>query len=212
MAASSPWIAGQPGSLSGTVYGALLNHRPQWDAIGDAAHRAPYGSPPIAHATSPLLETAPADDHRRWLCDSTRLGATGTARRSHHQGPKDRPHVARHANGQPDHRARLRPADGRHVFILGGLRVRPTDIDLRWVGAILKKNGIVEETGLAAGVLDHPAHAVAWLANKIAPHGERLNAGDVVLAGSFTRPTGAVTGDGFEVDYGALGMISFRFS
>ncbi len=97
-------------------------------------------------------------------------------------------------------------------IILGGLRVRPSDVDLRWVGAILKKNGIVKETGLAAGVLDHPAHGVAWLANKIAPHGERLNAGDVVLAGSFTRPTGAVAGDRFEVDYGALGTIDFQFA
>jgi 2-oxo-hept-3-ene-1,7-dioate hydratase len=52
---------------------------------------------------------------------------------------------------------------------------------------------------------------VAWLANKIAPYGERLNAGDVVLAGSFTRPTGAVAGDSFHVDYGPLGAVAFRF-
>ena len=56
---------------------------------------------------------------------------------------------------------------------------------------MLYKNGVIEETGLAAGVLNHPATGVAWLANKIAPYDEQLNAGDVVLAGSFTRPTAA---------------------
>lgn len=96
-------------------------------------------------------------------------------------------------------------------IVLGGRPVRPHDVDLRWVGALLHKNGVIEETGLAAGVLGHPATGVAWLANKIAPHGEQLNAGDVVLAGSFTRPTPAVAGDSFHADYGPLGSVSFRF-
>lgn len=95
--------------------------------------------------------------------------------------------------------------------VLGGRPVRPGDVDLRWVGALLHKNGVIEETGLAAGVLNHPAHGVAWLANKIAPHGEQLQAGDIVLAGSFTRPTPAQAGDCFHADYGPLGSVSFRF-
>jgi len=97
-------------------------------------------------------------------------------------------------------------------IVLGDRRVRPQDVDLRWVGALLEKNGVIEETGLAAGVLDHPANGVAWLANKIAPYGETLAAGDVVLAGSFTRPTTAVAGDRFRVDYGPLGVVEFRFT
>ncbi len=96
-------------------------------------------------------------------------------------------------------------------IVLGGRPVRPDAVDLRWVGAMLFKNGIIEETGLAAAVLNHPATGVAWLANKIAPHGEGLNAGDVVLAGSFTRPTPAVAGDTLHADYGPLGTVSFRF-
>ena len=97
-------------------------------------------------------------------------------------------------------------------IVLGGRRVPPRELDLRWVGALLEKNGVVEETGLAAGVLGHPALGVAWLANKIAPYGEQLNAGDVVLAGSFTRPTGALRGDAFVADYGPLGRIAFTFA
>src|SRR5215468_6449995 len=93
----------------------------------------------------------------------------------------------------------------------GGRQVRPEDLDLRWVGAMLYKNEIIEETGLAAGVLDHPATGVAWLANKIAPYDEQLRAGDLVLSGSFTRPTTAERGDALRADFGSLGTISIRF-
>lgn len=96
-------------------------------------------------------------------------------------------------------------------IVLGGRPVKPDALDLRWVGAMLFKNGVIEETGLAAGVLNHPATGVAWLADKIAPYDEQLNAGDVVLAGSFTRPTPAVAGDTLHADYGPLGTVSFRF-
>ncbi len=97
-------------------------------------------------------------------------------------------------------------------IVLGATRVKAHALDLRWTGAIMSKNGVVEETGLAAGVLGHPAIGIAWLANKLAMHGESLIAGEVLLAGSFTRPVVAVAGDRFNVDYGeALGVIDFQF-
>jgi 2-oxo-hept-3-ene-1,7-dioate hydratase len=96
-------------------------------------------------------------------------------------------------------------------IITGGRPVKPDAVDLRWCGAMLYKNGVIEETGLAAAVLNHPATGVAWLANKLAAHGESLAAGEVVLAGSFTRPINAVAGDTFHADYGPLGNIAFRF-
>jgi 2-oxo-hept-3-ene-1,7-dioate hydratase len=96
-------------------------------------------------------------------------------------------------------------------IVLGGRPVKPDAVDLRWVGALLYKNGVIEESGLAAAVLNHPANGVAWLANRIAPYDEQLKAGDVVLGGSFTRPTAAVRGDVLHADYAALGSISFRF-
>lgn len=96
-------------------------------------------------------------------------------------------------------------------IILGGRPVRPNSLDLRWVSALLFKNSVIEESGVAAAVLNHPATGVAWLANKLAPWGESLTAGEVVLAGSFTRPVAAVAGDSFFVDYGPLGSIAFRF-
>jgi 2-oxo-hept-3-ene-1,7-dioate hydratase len=96
-------------------------------------------------------------------------------------------------------------------MVLGGAPRRPDEIDLRWVGALLYRNETIEETGLAAGVLNHPATGVAWLANKLHQHGERLEAGEIVLAGSFTRPTWISRGDSVLADYGPLGTITCRF-
>ncbi len=95
--------------------------------------------------------------------------------------------------------------------VMGGRHVDPQTVDLRWCGALLYKNGTIEESGLAAAVLDHPANGVAWLARKLAPFGEGLAAGEIVLAGSFTRPVAAAAGDEFRVDYGSLGVIDAHF-
>ena len=96
-------------------------------------------------------------------------------------------------------------------IITGGRPVKPDAVDLRWVSALLYKNGVIEESGVAAAVLNHPAQGVAWLANKLAPWGESLQAGQVVLAGSFTRPVNGARGDSFHADYGPLGSVAFRF-
>ena len=98
------------------------------------------------------------------------------------------------------------------AVIIGGRPVRPHDVDLRWVGAMLFRNAQVEETGLAAGVMGHPAMGIVWLANRLASFGTALEAGHVVLSGSFTRPVAARAGDTFHVDYGALGTVSCSFS
>ncbi len=97
-------------------------------------------------------------------------------------------------------------------IVTGGRPVLPDTVDLRWVGALLYKNAVIEESGLAAAVLNHPGTGVAWLANKLAPWGECLEEGEIVLAGSFTRPAAAAKGDTFHADYGPLGSIAFRFA
>jgi len=96
-------------------------------------------------------------------------------------------------------------------IVTGGKPTRPLDVDLRWVAALLYRNGRLEESGVAAAVLNHPANAVAWLANKLAAHEVTLQAGELILGGSFTRPVSAFPGDTFHVDYRELGSISFRF-
>ena len=97
------------------------------------------------------------------------------------------------------------------AMVLGGNPVRPDAVDLRWVSALLYRNEAVEESGVAAAVLDHPARGVAWLADKLHQHGGRLEAGQLVLAGSFTRPMWVSRGDTVLCDYGPMGTISCRF-
>jgi len=96
--------------------------------------------------------------------------------------------------------------------IVGATRLDPRGTDLRWVGAILRVNGVVEETGLAAGVLDDPVLGIAWLARRLAGFGEGLAAGEIVLCGSFTRPVRCRPGDRIEVDYGPYGTVAVNFA
>jgi 2-oxo-hept-3-ene-1,7-dioate hydratase len=96
-------------------------------------------------------------------------------------------------------------------MVVGGRPVAVDAVDLRWVSALLYRNEAIEESGVAAAVLDHPATGVAWLANKLAQHGGRLEAGDIVLAGSFTRPMWVERGDTVHADYGTLGAVTCRF-
>ncbi|MCZ4060826.1 2-oxo-hepta-3-ene-1,7-dioic acid hydratase [Pantoea sp. LMR881] len=95
--------------------------------------------------------------------------------------------------------------------VLGGRPIKPDALDLRWISRLMYRNGVIEESGVAAAVLNHPANGVAWLANKLAPHDVGLEAGQIILGGSFTRPVAARKGDTFHVDYGVMGAISCRF-
>ena len=96
-------------------------------------------------------------------------------------------------------------------IVVGGRPIGPTDTDLRWVGGIMYRNSEIEETGLAAGVLGHPALGVAWLANKLGQMGVSLDAGHLVLAGSFTRVVFAQKGDTLHGDFGPLGGVAVQF-
>jgi 2-oxo-hept-3-ene-1,7-dioate hydratase len=96
-------------------------------------------------------------------------------------------------------------------LVLGGRVFRPLDVDLRWVAAVLLRNGTIEESGVAAAVLNHPGNGVAWLANRLAQHGVSLERGEVILSGSFTKPVFAEPGDSFVADYGPLGRVSVTF-
>lgn len=97
-------------------------------------------------------------------------------------------------------------------IVLGGRAFKPDETDMRWVGAVVFRNAQVEETGLAAGVLNHPAMGIAWLANRMAEFGRALEAGQIVLAGSFIRPIEARKGDTFHADYGPWGSVSCHFA
>ena len=96
-------------------------------------------------------------------------------------------------------------------IVVGGRPVGPMEVDLRWVGGIMYRNSEIEETGVAAGVLGHPALGVAWLANRLGKSGVTLEAGHLILAGSFTRVVFAQKGDTLHGDFGPLGGVAVQF-
>ena len=97
-------------------------------------------------------------------------------------------------------------------IVTGGHAMRPDAFDPRWAGAIVMRNGEVEETGLGAGVLNQPALGIAWLANRLARYGHRIEAGQIVLSGSFIRPIEARHGDTILADFGPMGTVGCHFA
>ena len=96
-------------------------------------------------------------------------------------------------------------------IVMGAAQHRIDAVDLRWAGAIVARDGEIEETGLGAGVLDDPALAIAWLANRLGQYGQGIEAGQVVLSGSFIRPIEAPNGCVIEADFGDFGHVSCAF-
>ena len=84
--------------------------------------------------------------------------------------------------------------------------------DLRWVGAIVSRNGEVEETGLGAGVLNDPVESVLWLARRLTQYGQQIDAGQVILSGSFIRPVECLPGSDINADFGVFGSVDISFS
>ena len=95
--------------------------------------------------------------------------------------------------------------------VLGTKKHRIGDADLRWVGAIVSRNGEVEETGLGAGVLNDPVESMVWLVRRLAQYGQGIRAGDIVLSGSFIRPIECPSGSQIHADFGGFGSVHIAF-
>ena len=96
-------------------------------------------------------------------------------------------------------------------IVLGDEKHAVDAFDLRWFGAVVSRDHVVEETGLGAGVLNDPALGIVWLVQRLAQYGRGLSKGDIVLSGSFIRPLEAPAGSTFTADYGPFGQITLSF-
>lgn len=96
-------------------------------------------------------------------------------------------------------------------IVLGAARHAPDAFDLRWTGAIVRKNGVVEATGLGAAVLDDPVMGIVWLARRMGQYGQRIEAGQVILSGSFIAPFECPPGTTVDADFGPFGPVSISF-
>lgn len=97
-------------------------------------------------------------------------------------------------------------------IVLGVKRHAIDTGDLRWTGAIVSRNGEVEETGLGAGVLNDPVTGIVWLAHRMGEYGQSIEAGQVILSGSFIRPIECPPGSKIEADFGGFGNVSCEFA
>jgi 2-keto-4-pentenoate hydratase len=96
-------------------------------------------------------------------------------------------------------------------FVLGEARVKPADVDVKAIDAVLTRNGEVVAEGRSDAVLGNPVTAVAWLARKVESFGVRLREGDIVLPGSCTRAIDVRSGDEFVADFAGLGVVRLSF-
>ena len=97
-------------------------------------------------------------------------------------------------------------------YVLGPERVRPGDLDLRAIEAVLTCNGAKVAHGRSDAVLGNPVTAVAWLADKVADFGVTLEAGHVILPGSVHRAVDVHPGDEFVADFEGLGSVRLSFT
>lgn len=98
------------------------------------------------------------------------------------------------------------------IFTLGQTKIDPREIDLETCGMILEKNGKIVSTGAGAAVQGSPLQAVAWLANTLGQYGVTLDAGDIILSGSWIPLEPVGPGDHIRLRIGSgIGEASLRF-
>lgn len=103
--------------------------------------------------------------------------------------------------------------NGSSAAFVAGSQLMPVNaVNLKYVGLVLEKNGLVLDTAAGAAILGHPAQSVAWLANALGTMGVPLKKGEIVLSGSFTKAYPVAAGDVFTATFGGLGSVSITFS
>lgn len=98
------------------------------------------------------------------------------------------------------------------AIALGDVVVPLENIDPRLIGMVFTKNGQVVATGAGAAALGNPLAAVAWLANTLAPLGESLPAGSIIMTGALHAMVPIEAGDTFRAEFDHLGPITLRIT
>ena len=68
----------------------------------------------------------------------------------------------------------------------------------------------MEAGGDGQAVLGGPAASVAWLANRLADFGQRLEQGSKIMTGSFTRQYPIAQGDLIEARFDPFGPVTLE--
>lgn len=88
--------------------------------------------------------------------------------------------------------------------------IGPRDADLTTLGCVFEIDGEVTGTATGAALLGDPAGCVAMLANHLGKHGQKLEAGWIVMAGAATDAKPLVSGTVATARYSHLGPVTVR--
>lgn len=99
----------------------------------------------------------------------------------------------------------------------GAIAVGATPLDvavdqLASVTCTLLIDGEVRETGTGDAVMGDPVAPLAWLANVLGEQGVALEAGQLILPGSFTKALPVVAGESATAHFGDLGSLTIHFT
>ena len=72
-------------------------------------------------------------------------------------------------------------------------------------------NGETVDSGSGEDIMDGPEGSVAWLANKLSEFGKKLEKGQQIMTGSFTRQHPIAKGDLIEVNFTPYGSVRAEF-
>lgn len=97
---------------------------------------------------------------------------------------------------------------GQKAYVVGKSAPLAAGVDLAAATCVVRKNGDVILEGEGSAVLDNPANSVAWLANKLAEFGGRIEPGQLIMSGSFTMPTPLSPGDKVETTFSPFGTVA----
>lgn len=100
---------------------------------------------------------------------------------------------------------------GAAKFMLGSSPKRISDVNLRYVGMVMEKNGELIDSAAGAEVMGSPLNSMMWLANKLAEFGDGLNKGDIVLSGAFMAAIPAEAGDTFCLTVDGFPSLTLKF-
>lgn len=99
------------------------------------------------------------------------------------------------------------------AYVIGSpVRPYPRSLDLGGVRMELKRNGEAVAGGVGKELIDNQLHSIAWLANSLAAHGKWVEAGQVVMSGSFNRPLPINKGDRWEASFSGVGTVKCSFA
>jgi len=99
----------------------------------------------------------------------------------------------------------------QRAFVHGTAIPLSSKLDLGDIRAIIRINGEVKANPLGREAIDDQLHTLAWLANALHRYGRRLQAGQCIMTGSFTKPMPIAQGDIVETTFSDIGAVTASF-